>query len=148
MSVGFTILFIALNSSMNVQSLIMETDGYGALGFYNNAVFALFVGFGCLISTHVMKKIGDKWCMCISAATISMWITCSVLGADAYERPNPESIFQSTIFVYCVTLFLAAVSGTCFSLLWVSEGQYVSSCANINNKGLYCSIFWAFYMLS
>ena len=33
-------------------------------------------------------------------------------------------------------------------ILWVSQGQYISMCANDTNKGSYNSIFWAIFQSS
>lgn len=37
-STGFLGLYTAIYSAQNIQSVLFEKDGYGALGFYANAV--------------------------------------------------------------------------------------------------------------
>jgi hypothetical protein len=42
----------------------------------------------------------------------------------------------------------AAATGFGGSILWVAQGKYLSNCSNETNKGMYTSIFWAFYISS
>ncbi len=41
-ALGFLFLYCAFNSSQNIQSLIMEQDGFGKLGFYSLGIQAVF----------------------------------------------------------------------------------------------------------
>jgi MFS family permease len=45
-------------------------------------------------------------------------------------------------------LIAAAVNGFGAAILWVAQGEYISTCANDKNKGQYNSIFWSLLMLS
>lgn len=63
----------------------MDIDGYGSIGFYNVAILSLFCGGGTFVSTHIMNKVGPKWCLCISAASNSIWILSTIFASQAYE---------------------------------------------------------------
>ena len=47
-----------------------------------------------------------------------------------------------------VTIATAAINGMGASILWTSQGKYISECATNKNKGFFNSFFWAFYMSS
>jgi MFS family permease len=48
-----------------------------------------------------------------------------------------------------VLLVVSAIAtGYGGSVLWVAQGKYISTCSNEINKGLFMSIFWAFYVFS
>ncbi len=49
-------------------------------------------------------------------------------------------------FIKFVLLFTAAINGFGASILWVAQGRYISRIANDENKGMFNSIFWAFFM--
>jgi MFS family permease len=50
--------------------------------------------------------------------------------------------------IYGLILAAAAINGFGASILWVAGLKYLSECANDDNKGLYNSIFWGFFMCS
>ena len=50
--------------------------------------------------------------------------------------------------IICIVYIAAAVNGFGASILWVAAGEYVSTCANESNKGLFNSTFWAIFMSS
>ena len=50
--------------------------------------------------------------------------------------------------IQAVILLTAAINGFGASILWVSQGRYISRIANEENKGTYNSVFWAFFMSS
>ena len=56
--------------------------------------------------------------------------------------------YFSESFYAALNLTISAVSGFLGSLLWVSEGKYISDCATDETKGFYFSYFWAIYMTS
>jgi fucose permease len=58
-SLAFFGLFVALNSTQNIQTQMLEDDGFGKLGLYSNAFIYLGVGIGSLISTFVIQRIGE-----------------------------------------------------------------------------------------
>ena len=45
-------------------------------------------------------------------------------------------------------LLTAAINGAGAGILWVSQGKFISECANKKNTGFYNSYFWAFFMVS
>lgn len=45
-------------------------------------------------------------------------------------------------------ILTAGILGAGAGLLWVSQGSYISECANDANKGFFNSFFWAMFMCS
>jgi hypothetical protein len=123
----------------------MNLDGFGAIGFYNLAFLSLSCALGSFYSTYVMNKIGIKLCLSISALANSIWIFSTIFAAEKQENPNSNSIIQSKTFVCSIGLILSCLNGACFSIFWVSNGTYLSSCANALNKGVYFGIAYSFY---
>jgi hypothetical protein len=62
-SISILLLYMAFNSCSNLQSSMMDEDGYGSLGFYILAVLYFFSGLGSLMSTALIHKIGTKGCL-------------------------------------------------------------------------------------
>ncbi len=54
-SLCFMLLFVAINSAQNIQSQLLEDDGYGKLGFYSNAVISLALAFGSIIASRIVS---------------------------------------------------------------------------------------------
>lgn len=57
------LLYIAFNSSSNIQSKIMEEDGFDKLGFFILAVVYFFMGIGSLMSNAAINKFGTRGCL-------------------------------------------------------------------------------------
>ena len=148
MSLGFLFLYIAFNSSQNIQSLILDEDGFGKLGFYSLGVMAVFQGLGSLMSTGIVNKVGVKWSMLIGAFLNSTWVMQSIIPALKHENPTSTLFIYSAPFYYTLNILISAVSGFFGSLLWVAEGKYISECASEDTKGFYFSWFWFFYNAS
>lgn len=66
---------------MNLQSYIMNLDGFGPAGFYNLAFLSLFCGLGSFLSTYVVNKLGIKYCLALSALGNSIWIYSTIFAA-------------------------------------------------------------------
>jgi len=78
---------MAFNSSQNIQSLIMEQDGFGKLGFYSLGVQAVFQGLGSLLSTAIVHRLGSlKASMVIGATFNSLWVLQSMIPAMRQEQ--------------------------------------------------------------
>lgn len=58
LSLCILLLYTAFNSAADLESEIMENDGFGHLGYYVLAVLYFFMGLGSLISTAVINKLG------------------------------------------------------------------------------------------
>ncbi len=145
---------MAFNSSQNIQSLIMEQDGFGKLGFYSLGVQAVFQGLGSLLSAALVHKLGSlKTSMVIGATFNSLWVLQSMIPAmrekEKERGVDVDSIwYYSETFYFVTNLIISAVSGFFGCLRWVAEGKYISECATEETKGFYFSYFWAFYMQS
>ena len=79
--IGFLGLYIALNSAQNIQALLFSDDGFGALGFYGNALVYLGEAAGALIAVYIMEKLGDVMTMAIGSALAIPQIACNLLPA-------------------------------------------------------------------
>lgn len=64
-SLAIMLLYIAFNSANNLESSLIETDGFGKLGFILLALLYLNMGIGSLLSTAVINKFGTKFCLII-----------------------------------------------------------------------------------
>ena len=67
LSLGFLILFIAFNSTQNLQAKLMNDNGFGHLGNYNLACVSVMCIFGSFMSTTIIKKLGVKWALVLGA---------------------------------------------------------------------------------
>jgi MFS family permease len=141
------VLYTAFNSSTNLQSEILDDDGYGNLGYYVLAVMYFFMGLGSIISTAVINKIGTKGCLCLGGVGNMIWIFITILPAG-----KQEGVFHfpglPIGFIVFIILLAAVINGLTVGILWASANQYVADCASEQTKGFYFSYFWSFYMAS
>ena len=63
LSFGILFLYMAFNSANNLQSTLMKSAGFGAVGFYLLAFLFLMMGVGSLLSTAAINKLGTRWCL-------------------------------------------------------------------------------------
>ena len=75
------ILYIAFNSSANIQSSLMSNDGFDQLGFYLLAILYFFMGVGSLTSTAINNKYGTRACLIIGGCGNVIWILSSILAS-------------------------------------------------------------------
>lgn len=60
---------------------------------------------------------------------------------------NEGASINRNLIQYAVIL-TAGINGAGAAILWVSQGKYISECANDSNKGFFNSYFWGFYQSS
>ena len=145
LAVSILVLYMAFNSSSNIQSKIMENDGFGALGFYILATTYLFIGAGSLVSTAMINRFGTRVCLMLGGAGVTFWITSSLLAVFR-EQLHAKGIADSVIQL--ALLSAAIVNGFTVGVLWAAANQYIADCSSEENKGFFFSYFWAFYMTS
>ncbi len=75
------LLYTAFFSAANLQAEIMETDGFGDLGYYILAILFFFMGMGSIISTAAMNKLGTKGCMVLGGLGNMIWIVATIMPA-------------------------------------------------------------------
>eukprot|EP00347_Sterkiella_histriomuscorum_P000222 403376714 len=127
---------------------MLEDNGFGKLGFYSNAILYLALGIGSIISTWVMRILGDPQTMglgMLMCVTFMMSFIFPSLKQENSEKYS-ESFWFGEIFVYIELLFFSFVNGIGEALMWVAQGKYISECATVNNKGFFFGYFWAYYM--
>jgi MFS family permease len=88
--VGILILYTAFNSASNLQSLVMNEDGFGQLGFYILAVLYFFMGIGSLISTAIINRYGTKFCLILGGTGNTIWIVTMILVAHKQQNSEPS----------------------------------------------------------
>lgn len=116
-SVCILLLYTAFNSTADLQSEIMKTDGYDELGFYVLAILYFFMGLGSLMSTAAINKFGTRGCLLLGGIGNTVMILCMIIPAGQQEGlfPNlPRSIIVTIIFVGTVT------NGLTVGILWAS----------------------------
>ncbi|CDW79190.1 major facilitator superfamily protein [Stylonychia lemnae] len=145
LSVGILLLYMAQNSSANIQSVIMEENGFEQLGFFILAVLYFFMGMGSLLSTAIINKYGTRFCLVIGGVGNVQWIVSTLLAV--YR----ESILAEGVpigIIYCGLLLSTVINGFTVGVLWAAANQYIADCSSDSNKGFFFSYFWSFYMTS
>jgi hypothetical protein len=108
----------------------------------------LTLGFGCLVGTAIMGKIGVKRSLMLGSFCDTLWVLCSLPPALKAENTGTESFFFSDGFIYFTALFASVLDGFGDAVQWVAQGKYISDCATEKTKGFYFSYFWTYYMSS
>ena len=145
LAVAIMILYMAFNSSSNIQSEILEHNGFGQLGYFILAVTYLFIGVGSLISTAMINKYGTRKSLILGGIGVTIWILSTLLAVKR-EKLNENGVGDGLIYM---GLFLAAIlNGFTVGILWTAANQYIADCSSEENKGFFFSYFWAFYMTS
>lgn len=80
LSICILLLYMAFNSAQNIQSKIMEEDGFDQLGFFILAVLYFFMGLGSLMSTAIINKYGNRWCLVMGGIGCVVWILSTLLA--------------------------------------------------------------------
>lgn len=57
-SISFFFLFTAINAAVNVETILLEDDGFGKLGFYSNAAVYLGVCVGSIYAEVTIAMVG------------------------------------------------------------------------------------------
>ena len=100
---------------------MLEDDGFGKLGLYSNATIYLGVGIGCLVSTGVMKKIGEIQSMVLGSFMCVPFIAIFLLPALKIEHyQDSESWIFSNFFIYTTILTLSFLHGLGEAVLFVA----------------------------
>jgi hypothetical protein len=78
-SLTFFGLFVSFNSASNVETLLIEEDGFGKLGFIALSLYYLSVAFSSLFATNILKRFGEIKCMAIGSLFNTPWILSFIL---------------------------------------------------------------------
>ena len=147
-ALGFLFLFCALFATQNIQSQMLEDDGYGKLGFYSNAAAFLAIAFGSIISTGVMSKIGDVNTMILGSFLCVPQMASFILASLKSEHPELQGWLYSPAIVCTVILSASLARGFGEVIMSVAQGKYIADCATESNKGFFFGYFWAIFMCS
>jgi hypothetical protein len=109
---------VASGSVGNIQSIAMENNGFGVLGFLEMAIFYLVLGLGSLIAVYFVNKIGPQKCMIIGSIFDCLWILVSLIPALKFkyemsgDLPETDRPFYFTnSFVYLTTIITSMLGG-------------------------------------
>ena len=71
------VLYIAFNSTNNIEASLIRKDGYRHLGFILLALLYLFMAFGSILSTAVINKFGVRFGLMVGGigCAISIFMT-------------------------------------------------------------------------
>ncbi len=125
---------------------MLETDGYGTLGFYSNGVSYFGQAIGSLVSCFFQHKIGYVKSMSIASYISLPFIVLLSIPAMRSEQLESTSLIYRSSIVYPLIVFTSFFNGLGQGVAQPSSGHYISDCANDKNKGFYFAFFWAFYM--
>jgi MFS family permease len=121
MSVGILFLYMAFNSVNNIQSTLMEADGFNDIGFYVLAFLYLCMGIGSLISTAIINKYGTKVCLIAGGVGNFVYILAQMMVGAKYQFVIDDNIedFQVPDWFIKTCLFISAfVNGITVGVLW------------------------------
>ena len=79
LAIGILLLYMAFNSANNLESELLEEDGYGNLGFLILAVVYFSMGIGSLMSTAIINKCGTKFSLFIGGLGCMIHIMITTL---------------------------------------------------------------------
>ncbi|CDW72896.1 major facilitator superfamily protein [Stylonychia lemnae] len=148
-SVGFLILYTALNPTQNVYTQIMSSNNYDKLGFFCFALNSLFYGLGCLSASYIVDRLGVKFCLSISAISDTVWILAIIPPALSSDKTSDDDMFYTSDgFIYTTQILIQIIQGFCLGLKWVAGSKYISECATEETKGFYFSFYWGLFMVS
>lgn len=74
------------------------------------------------------------------------FIIALLIPAYKGEAPNSKIFLLQDWFVYPVILLTSLMNGFGQGVVQPASGNYISDCANEENKGFYFALFWSFYM--
>lgn len=126
----------------------MSHEGFQKYSHYSLVFLYGSLALGCLLSTHIIHKMGTKNSLVMASILDSITILLALFPALKLSNPQSDKFYVQDYFIYLTTALSAIIMGFAGAIQWVAQGYYISSCATNRTKGLYFSIFWAFYMAS
>ncbi len=123
LSAACFMLLFSFYSSVNVYSKLIKLNGHENLGFQGLSVMYLFFCVGCFIGPSIANKYRAKRVMPISGLAYSLWMF------SAYFATDPG---LSTTQVTVSVMICSVIQGTGASIMWISQGKYMSDCVRLN----------------
>jgi hypothetical protein len=119
-SMGFLIFFTAYNSSQNMQPQVLQSDGYGRIGFLTLALIYLSVAISCFLVTNVTSKLGETKSLALAGILTSPYYLVFVIITQKHYNPELDSFIYSPAFVYTLVSIFSILNGFAAALLWVA----------------------------
>ena len=101
-------------------------------------IFCIYASF-CLssfFSSSIIKKLGHQKSLFLSGLTYCIYISTGLVIIT--EMPIPKSV------KWCIVILWALICGLGASILWVSQGSYISETADSTRKSQLFGLFWIF----
>lgn len=117
-SLGFFGLFMSVNSAMNLQTLLLEDDGYGKLGLILNAFVYFGVCLGGLFSSWTLRRWTERQCMQLGAGLCIPYLAALILPCAKAEAIIDWPADNSTISA--ILLLVGFIHGFGEGLLFVA----------------------------
>jgi len=140
LSVGFLLLFCVFFTAQSLAAKVLDSLGFGNLGYYSLTVLYLVYAFASLIATPIVIKCGERLSLTLGSLCYSAYIGSFMLASASIKYPEAnldKSTIEAVIYVTSV------INGFGAAILWVAQGRYISRIATNENKGTYNSIFLA-----
>ncbi|CDW89920.1 major facilitator superfamily protein [Stylonychia lemnae] len=148
LSLGIFLTYSAFNSSQNLQSLVMQEDGFGQMGYHILATLYLFMGLGSIFSTAIINKFGSRKCMMMGGLGNAQWIFTTILATEHENKLNQQIIDEPPILITVLIFVSTIINGFTVGILWSCANNYVARNSDPDHKGTGFGIFWTFYMMS
>ena len=149
LSIGFLLLFSVFLTSQNLAAEVLDSLGFGNLGFYSLAVLYFVYAFSCFITTPIVNKCRERFSLTVGSMCYIFYTASFILASLPGQYPDKEgSWFASKDFIGFMNITGSIICGFGSAILWVAEGRYISRIANDSNKGTYNSVLWAFMQTS
>ena len=146
LGVGFQLLYTVFKTAHNLAPQVLDDLGFGNMGFYSLAVVYMMFSLGSLIAASIVNMLGERFSIVSGSITYALYNGSFILASAPSQFPEKaDSWYMQENFITFVILFCSATCGLGASVIWVSQGRYISRIANDSNKGLYNSVFWSFY---
>jgi hypothetical protein len=103
-----------------------------------------------LLGPAIVKKFGINFSIAVGFIALAFLCFAQIFTAlyhDDYKKNKPGSYWLSHKAVLEVILYIgSAISGVGQAVIWVAQGEYMSSCATERTQGFYFGYFWVWYM--
>ena len=113
-------IFLADNTTMNLSSLVLRNTGFDEWGFYNVALFFLFIGIGSAFSLPIVSYLGEKRAMIIGSACVFIWVLCYTCPAFLMKYPDSNVFLLNRSFIKALMFISSVIYGFNCGSLWVA----------------------------
>lgn len=148
-SFGFLLLHMPFESNANLLSLMLEKNGYGALGFLSVGLNYFSWGIGSIFAPTMYRRLGQRWSMIIGAIANLFWILASMASLLEDDDDGVVLFLMTPKQVIYFFIIVASITNGFFNgVLWVAASSFVSECGDSNSQATYFSVFYVFFVVS